>query len=257
MKKDNKKALYESIMSSVAKEVKKVLNESEDIVDKQARLKDLKQEYSSLTSKIDNMWAEYSQKMAITTDVDAQREISNNFYKSLEPLKVAVRNKTKEIYKLTDEIAASKQTISQSEFSKKSNYSDDNNYEDYDEDEENGPFKHKFVVHKCSWKYCKREGIDDLLDKTYPIFAYIYDANGDFLPDYTPNWLYKIMDEVMKQSNGNYIEHQESMFGMNKKFYAAIIQHPDCINHDDIDTQDDEDIIDDWKLDYDAENEDL
>ena len=30
MKKDNKKALYESIMTSVAKEVKKVLNESED-----------------------------------------------------------------------------------------------------------------------------------------------------------------------------------------------------------------------------------
>ena len=257
MKKDNKKALYESIMTSVAKEVKKVLNEGEDLVDKQARLKDLKQEYSSLKSKIDDMWAEYSQKMAITTDVNAKREISNNFYKSLEPLNVAVRNKAKEIYKLTDEIAASKQTISQSEFSKKSNYSDNNNYDDYDEDEENGPFKHKFVVHKCSWKYCKREGIDDLLDKNYPIFAYIYDANGDFLPDYTPNWLYKIMDEVMKQSNGNYIEHQESMFGMNKKFYDAIIQHPDCINHDNIDTQDDEDIIDDWKLDYDTDNEDL
>ena len=30
MKKDNKKALYESIMTSVAKEVKKVLNEDED-----------------------------------------------------------------------------------------------------------------------------------------------------------------------------------------------------------------------------------
>ena len=30
MKKDNKKALYESIMTSVAKEVKKVLNKSED-----------------------------------------------------------------------------------------------------------------------------------------------------------------------------------------------------------------------------------
>jgi hypothetical protein len=252
MEKDNKKALYESIMTSVAKEVKKALNEGEELADKQARLKDLKQEYSSLKSKIDDMWAEYSQKMAITTDVNAKREISNNFYKSLEPLNVAVRNKAKEIYKLTDEIAASKQTISQSEFSKKSNYSDDNNYDDYDEDEENGPFKHKFVVHKCSWKYCKREGIDDLLDKNYPIFAYIYDANGDFLPDYTPNWLYKIMEDIVKQSGGDYIEHQESMFGMNKKFYDSIIQHPDCINHDNIDTQDDEDSIDDWKLDYDA-----
>ena len=30
MEKDNKKALYESIMTSVAKEVKKALNENED-----------------------------------------------------------------------------------------------------------------------------------------------------------------------------------------------------------------------------------
>lgn len=118
------------------------------------------------------------------------------------------------------------------------------------EEEEYGTFKHKFVVHKCSWKYCKREDMDYLLDKTYPIFAYIYDANDEFLPDYTPDWLYKIMDEVKKQSNGDYIEHQESMFGMNKKFYDSIIQHPDCINHDDIDTQADEDKIDDWKDDY-------
>ena len=258
MKKDIKKALYESIMTSVSKEVKKALNESEEIVDKQAQLKDLKQEYASIKSKISNMWAEYTQKMAITTDADVQREISNNFYKSLETLNIAARNKTKEIYNLTDEIAALQQTISQSEFSKKSNYSDDNNYEDYDDedyDDENGPFKHKFVVHKCSWKYCKHEGNDYLLDKTYPIFAYIYDANDDFLPDYTPDWLYKIMDEVMKQSSGDYIEHQESMFGMNKKFYDSIIQHPDCINHEDIDTQADEDSIDDWKLNYDMEDE--
>jgi len=119
------------------------------------------------------------------------------------------------------------------------------------DDEENGPFKHKFVVHKCSWKYCKREGNDYLLDRQYPIFAYIYDANDEFLPDYTPDWLYEIMDDVKKQSSGDYTEHQESMFGMNKKFYDAIIQHPDCINHNDIDTQADEDIIDDWKEDYD------
>ena len=33
MKKDNKKALYESIMTSVAKEVKKVLNESDSLSD--------------------------------------------------------------------------------------------------------------------------------------------------------------------------------------------------------------------------------
>ena len=98
MEKDIKKALYENIMSSVAKEVKKVLNESDELADKQARLKVLKQEYASLTSKINEMWVEYTQKMVITTDADAQREISNNFYKSMEPLKIALRNKTKEIY---------------------------------------------------------------------------------------------------------------------------------------------------------------
>ena len=142
MKKDIKKALYESIMTSVSKEVKNALNEGEDIVDKQAQLKDLKQEYASIKSKISNMWAEYTQKMAITTDADAQREISNNFYKSLEALNIAARNKTKEIYNLTDEITELTQSISQSKPSKKSNYSYDNDYED----EESDGGEHKFRV---------------------------------------------------------------------------------------------------------------
>ena len=38
MKKDNKKALYESIMTSVAKEVKKVLNESASLNDVESQL---------------------------------------------------------------------------------------------------------------------------------------------------------------------------------------------------------------------------
>ena len=79
MEKDIKKALYENIMSSVAKEVKKVLNESDELADKQSRLKDLKQEYASLTSKINEMWVEYTQKMGITTDLNARQEISNNY----------------------------------------------------------------------------------------------------------------------------------------------------------------------------------
>ena len=48
MEKDIKKALYENIMSSVAKEVKKALNESDELADKQARLKDLKREQDHL-----------------------------------------------------------------------------------------------------------------------------------------------------------------------------------------------------------------
>ena len=38
MKKDNKKALYESIMTSVAKEVKKVLNETTSVNDVESQL---------------------------------------------------------------------------------------------------------------------------------------------------------------------------------------------------------------------------
>ena len=38
MKKDNKKALYESIMTSVAREVKKVLNETASVNDVESQL---------------------------------------------------------------------------------------------------------------------------------------------------------------------------------------------------------------------------
>lgn len=249
MEKDIKKALYENIMSSVAKEVKKALNESDELADKQFRLKNLKQEYSSLTSKIDDMWVEYSQKMVITTDADAQREISNNFYKSLEPLKVALRNKMKEIYNLNDEINELKQTGSQSESSKKPNYSYDNNYEDeggeYDEEEHNGKNTNntdgdnKFIMEVISKDYiCNGEGYwdeddwDDLV-KNKQILCYIYDADETPIPDFSPDWLYKILEKYENIPGGYCSEDMESTFIVSKETYDALLKDPHCVNADD------------------------
>ena len=249
MEKDIKKALYENIMSSVAKEVKKVLNESDELADKQSRLKDLKQEYASLTSKINEMWVEYTQKMGITTDLNARQEISNNFYKSLEPLKVAVRNKIKEIYNLNDEINELKQTSSQSRFSKKPNYSYDNNYEDeggeYDEEEYNGENTNntdgdnKFIMEVISKDYiCNGEGYwdeddwDDLV-KNKQILCYIYDANETPIPDFSPDWLYEILEKYENIPGGYCSEDMESTFIVSKETYDALLKDPHCVNADD------------------------
>lgn len=249
MEKDIKKALYENIMSSVAKEVKKALNESDELADKQSRLKDLKHEYVSLTSKIDDMWVDYSQKMVITTDADAKCEISNNFYKSLEPLKIALRNKTKEIYNLTDEINELKQTGSQSESSKKPNYSYDNNYEDeggeYDEEEHNGKNTNntvgdnKFIMEVISKDYiCNGEGYwdkddwDDLV-KDKQILCYIYDADETPIPDFSPDWLYEILEKYENIPGGYCSEDMESTFIVSKETYDALLKDPHCVNADD------------------------
>ena len=220
MEKDIKKAIYKNIKNKKAKEDKKVLNKSDELADKQSRLKDLKQEYASLTSKINEMWVEYTQKMGITTDADAQREISNNFYKSLEPLKIALRNKTKEIYNLTDEINELKQTSSQSGFSKKPNYSYDNNYEDEGSDGD----EHKFRVIRYTDKQLKNYDSEDYSGKDY-VRCFVFDANEQFLPDFTPDWLYDILNNI------DYTEFQESIFEMGEKSYNYLINHPDCVEH--------------------------
>ena len=249
MEKDIKKALYENIMSSVAKEVKKALNESDELAAKQSKLKDLKQEYASLTSKINEMWVEYTQKMVITTDLNARQEISNNFYKSLEPLKVAVRNKMKEIYNLNDEINELKQTSRQSESSKKPNYSYDNNYEDeggeYDEEEHNGKNTNntdgdnKFIMEVISKDYiCNGEGYwdeddwDDLV-KDKQILCYIYDADETPIPDFSPDWLYEILEKYENIPGGYCSEDMESTFIVSKETYDALLKDPHCVNADD------------------------
>ena len=55
MKRDNKKALYESIMASVAKEVKKALNEWEDDPYHQVSLEDAKE----FANKCDKVFTDY------------------------------------------------------------------------------------------------------------------------------------------------------------------------------------------------------
>ena len=57
MKKDNKKALYESIMTSVAKEVKKALNEWEDDPYHKVSLEDAKE----FANKCDKVFTDYDQ----------------------------------------------------------------------------------------------------------------------------------------------------------------------------------------------------
>lgn len=111
--------------------------------------------------------------------------------------------------------------------------------------------EYKFVVHKCSWKYCKQSGMDSALDRKYSILAYIYCANDDFLPDNTPSWLYDVMRKVQDASGGVFAEHEESTFVMDKKFYEELIKHPDCVMHSDLNDRNDEDDIDDWKDSYD------
>ena len=75
MKKDNKKALYESIMSSVAKQVKKVLNEeldkSEyDKIPEDAGFADENGEVYTYDGKPEYRWYEYFGDCINTVDVD-------------------------------------------------------------------------------------------------------------------------------------------------------------------------------------------
>ena len=58
MKRNNKKVLYESIMTSVAKEVKKVLNEGEDL-DKKIRINALKRRLIELENEADELFYKY------------------------------------------------------------------------------------------------------------------------------------------------------------------------------------------------------
>lgn len=78
----------------------------------------------------------------------------------------------------------------------------------------------KFIV-----KSYDDENLEDLISEDYPLVAYVYDSNEEFLPDYTPDWLYEILNSL----DGEYIEHQESIFGMDTTFYNELISHPNCI----------------------------
>ena len=249
MEKDIKKALYENIMSSVAKEVKKVLNESDELADKQSTLNQLMLEYNEIHSKIIDIEDDFFKKLSSINAHEEYIKALDNHYKSLKPLENELYNKSSEIIKLKREIAASKQTISQSEFSKKPNYSYDNNYEDkggeYDKEEynnenTNSPIgNNKFIMEVISKDYiCNGEGYwdeddwDDLV-KNKQILCYIYDADETPIPDFSPDWLYKILEKYENIPGGYCSEDMESTFIVSKETYDALLKDPHCVNADD------------------------
>ena len=250
MEKDIKKALYENIMSSVAKEVKKALNESDELADNQSTLNQLMLEYDEIHSKIIDIEDDFFKKLSSINAHEEYIKALNNHYKSLKPLENELYNKTNEIIKLKKEIAASKQTISQSVSSKKPNYLYDNNYEDegseYDEDGKynnentnNTDRDNKFIMEVISKDYiCNGEGYwdeddwDDLV-KNKQILCYIYDADETPIPDFSPDWLYKILEKYENIPGGYCSEDMESTFIVSKETYDALLKDPHCVNADD------------------------
>lgn len=76
------------------------------------------------------------------------------------------------------------------------------------------------------WKENKR-------DEYGSILAWVFDAseveNDDFpVPDFTPDWLYNILESVEKSSGGYYGETMESLFEMDDTYYDELIKHPRC-----------------------------
>lgn len=78
--------------------------------------------------------------------------------------------------------------------------------------------------------------------------AEVWDASEQYLPDFTPDWLYKLLETLP----GQYDEFMESMFECDETFLEALKNHPDCILFEEIegdsdsDEEDDEDEDDDW-----------
>ena len=249
MEKDIKKALYENIMSSVAKEVKKALNESDDLANKQSTLNQLMLEYDEIHSKIIDIEDDFFKKLSSINAHEEYIKALDNHYKSLKPLENELYNKSSEIIKLKKEIAASKQTIRQSEFSKKPYYTNDNDYEndrgEYDEEEyndkntNNTDGNNKFIMEVISKDYiCNGEGYwdeddwDDLV-KDKQILCYIYDADETPIPDFSPDWLYKILEKYENIPGGYCSEDMESTFIVSKETYDALLKDPHCKKADD------------------------
>ena len=75
------------------------------------------------------------------------------------------------------------------------------------------------------------------------------------MPDFTPDWLYELLDTLP----GEHDEFMESMFECDETFLEALKNHPDCILFEEIDAADpddeDEDEVDDDE-DWDDEEDD-
>ena len=54
--------------------------------------------------------------------------------------------------------------------------------------------------------------------------AEIWDASEEYLPDFTPAWLYELLDSLL----GDYGELQESVFECDSMFLEALKNHPNC-----------------------------
>ena len=136
------------------------------------------------------------------------------------------------------------------------NNNEDDEEEDFDdeEDEENDE-AHKFVVITIQKAYiCNGEGYwdkddwDNLEEQNHRI-CYIYDAKhfnlmfADRIPDYTPKWLYKILDKAEYSTpNGYCSEDVESTFEISNETYNVLIHNPRCTYYEGYDDEDDENI---------------
>lgn len=69
---------------------------------------------------------------------------------------------------------------------------------------------------------------DNLDNFETELIAEIWDASEDYLPDFTPEWLYDIIENIVKSSGGVCEELMESVFEVDEKFCKAIEKHPDC-----------------------------
>jgi hypothetical protein len=69
------------------------------------------------------------------------------------------------------------------------------------------------------------------------ITAYIWDASECYLPDFTPKWLYDVLEDIKKNSGGYYGRLMESVFEIDDTFYNALISHPRCKNYEEVETQ--------------------
>jgi hypothetical protein len=61
--------------------------------------------------------------------------------------------------------------------------------------------------------------------------AEIWDATECYLPDFTPDWLYRVLESIEKSSGGECSELMESVFEIDSKFKDALKNHPRCIKY--------------------------
>lgn len=54
--------------------------------------------------------------------------------------------------------------------------------------------------------------------------VHIWDASEEYLPDFTPGWLYRLLDSLP----GEFGELMESIFECSDEFLEALKNHPNC-----------------------------